>query len=397
MAVRGIFMSNQSITGDRVQTFSGRILQHGYGGTAPLLALSSGMAEEQVSDTAWSWTEDQHISGNTTTTTNYNTAATDLTVVDSNIWVPQTILMVEATGERMLVTAVVGNVVTVVRGLFGSTAQAIANAARLQSIGTAFPEAGGKPAPVTQFGETYTNLVQIFKNGWALSGTAKAVKYAAGSKLAYNKQHAIQYHAEDIERAFIFGARGQAVINNQEYRVSDGVINMISQYGGLVQSAAYGGNAGTMALAGLQSFMRLIFDRQIKGMPNERIAFTSSLVLELIQTMARKDTHYELTVKDTQYGFSVSTLNFLGNKLDMMTHPMFVENATWAKQLLVLHPGLIKKKILRPTWTEEFGAARSNNAGIDAEEGFVAEEIGFHLSGARTMGLMTNITTGVAS
>jgi hypothetical protein len=76
---------------------------------------------------------------------------------------------------------------------------------------------------------------------------------------------------------------------------------------------------------------------------------------------------------------------------------MFVENSTWAKELLILHPGLIKKRILRPTWMEEFGPSRQNNGGIDAEEGYVADELGFHLEGARTMGYMTNITTGVAS
>jgi hypothetical protein len=362
-----------------------------------MLALSSGMPEEKVSDTSWTWTEDQHISGNSTTTTNYNTVATSIAVADSNLWVAQTILMVEATGERMLVTAVSGNTITVVRGVFGSTAQNIANAARLQSVGTAFAEGSGKPDPVTQNGENYTNLVQIFKNGWAVTGTAKAVSYALGNKLADSKQKAIAYHAEDLERAFIFGTRGEQVIGGKAYRTSDGIKSMIAHYGGIVESAAYKGNAGEMSIAGLTNYMRRIFDRQVKGYPNERIAFTSSAVVELVNTMARLDSHVEISVDTKTFGFNIMNLSFMGNDLKLMIHPMFVENSTWAKELLILHPGLIKKRILRPTWMEEFGPSRQNNGGIDAEEGYVADELGFHLEGARTMGYMTNITTGVAS
>ena len=191
--------------------------------------------------------------------------------------------------------------------------------------------------------------------------------------------------------------RGISIINNKEYRFTNGVINQLNQYGALVESAAYNGNAGEMSIQGLQSFTRRVFDRNYKGFPNERIVFGSSQIMEMIQIMTRKDSDYNVTVKETEYGFNISTLNFLGNKLTMMTHPLFIENQTWAKMMVVLHPGLIEKRVLRDTWTEEFGAARSNNAGVDADEGFIADELGFHVAGARAMGIMTNITTGVAS
>lgn len=397
MAVRGVFMSNQSIPGDRNTSLSGRVLMHGLAGSAPLLALSSGMPEVPVSDTSWSWTEDQHISGNTTNVGAQNSSATALTVADSNLWVPQSVLLVEATGEHMLVTAVSGNSITVVRGIAGTTAASISDGARIQSIGTAFKEGGGKPAPVTQQGETYTNIVQIFKNGWAITGTAKAVKYALGSKLAHNKETCFAYHAEDIERAFLFGKKGQQVINGDEYRFSNGILNQISLYGGLVVSAAYGGTPGNMSIAGLTNFIRKVFDRRVKGLPNERIAFTSTSVVELMQHMARLDSTVEINVNTDTFGFNITTISFMGYQLKLMTHPLMVENPTWATQMYVFHPGLIEKRILRPTWTEEFGPAKENNNGVDADEGYIADEMGFHVAGARTMGMMTNISAAVAS
>lgn len=397
MAVRGIFQSNQSIVGDRNTSLSGRVLMHGLAGTAPLLALSSGMPETPVRDTAWSWTEDQHISGNTTVPGGALIGATSITVADSNLWVPQSVLLVEATGEHMLVTAVSGNVVTVVRGIAGTAAAAISADGRIQSIGTAFKEGGGKPAPVTQMGESYSNLVQIFKNGWAITGTAKAVSYATGSKLAHNKETCFSYHAEDIERAFLFGKKGQQVINGDEYRFTNGVLNQVNLYGGLVVSAAYNSVAGNMSIAGMTNFMRRVFDRRVKGMPNERIVFTSTEVLEKMQHMARLDSTVNIDVNTTTYGFNIMKLSFMGYELSMMTHPLMVENPTWAQQMYVLHPGLIEKKVLRTTWTEEFSPEKENNNGVDATEGYIADEMGFHVGGARVMGIMTNIQNAVAS
>lgn len=396
MAVRGIFASHSSIMGDRVSTLSSRILIKGYGGTATLLALSSGMKEEKVTDTNWSWVEDSHISGNTNCPAGATNVATTMVVADPNLWVNNSVVLVESTGEHILVTGVSGTTVTMRRAFAGTTAAAIPAAGTLQLIGSAHAEGGSAPDPISQSGESYQNFVQIFKNGWAITGTAKAIQYLTGSKLAQNKEQCIGYHSEDIERAFLFGRKGLTVIGGKELRTSNGVLAQLADYGGLVVSANYGG-AGQMSTAGLQNFIRQIFDRVAKGLPNERIAFTSTQVMELIQQMVRKDTRYDLTASESEFGFNIWTLSFLSQKIKFMTHPMMVENATWAKQIYVLHPGLITKRILRPTWTQNFTQDGNTNAGVDADSGFIADELGFELKGAELHGMMTNITTAVAS
>lgn len=396
MAVRGVFASHSSIVGDRVNTLSGRVLKQGWAGTVPLLALSSGMKEESVSDTGWSWVEDTHISGNGTVTAATTNVATTIPVADTSIWTKNSILLVETTGEHVLVTDIPSNqAITVRRGFAGTTASAIAQNATLQLLGTAFEEGGGKPEAVMQFGDTFTNFVQIFKQGWSITGTAKAVKYQLGDKLADSKAQAMAYHAENIERAFFWGRKSITKVNNKEMRTSNGIIPQIEQFGGIVESAAWGGTPGAMSLGGFKDFMRRIFDKNAKGYPNERITFTSSVVLNLVQDMVAMDTHYELTLQDKAYGLDVWTLNFLGNQLKLAVHPLMSENAYWRKELYVLHPGLIKKRVLRQTWTEEFNAGRANNNGVDADEGYVADELGFELKGANLSGIMRNITKAV--
>src|SRR3546814_2411327 len=103
----------------------------------------------------------------------------------------------------MLVTATAGNSLTVVRGLAGTSIVSITSAHNVQKLGNAFEEASDMPTAVTQQGHPRMNYTQIFRNGWAISGTAKAVKFLTGSKLAHNKKMCASYHAEDMERTFL--------------------------------------------------------------------------------------------------------------------------------------------------------------------------------------------------
>lgn len=397
MAIRGIFASHNGIVGDRQTDLSARVLMTMPGGTAPMLALSSGMKSAPAHDTAFSWIEDSWINGNTDAAEGVNAAAVELDVDDSNIWTPQTIIMNEATGEYMLVTAISGNTITIIRGIGGTTAQDITDGDNLQSVGTGFPEGGGKPSPVTQRGESITNFVQIFKNGWAITGTAQHIKYLTGSQMAMNREQCLAYHAEDIERAFIWGRKDIRVIDNKQFRLSNGILNQVEQYGGLVEPAAYGGQSGEMSLFGLQNFFRRIFDVRVKGMPNERIGFAGSQVIELIQQMVIMDSTYNISVNETAYGIQVTNLNFFNGKFSLITHPMMVENALWNQEMYVFHPGLITKRVLRDSWSEEFSASKQNNNGIDATEGYIGIELGFEVKGAETMGIITGIDTAVES
>lgn len=397
MAVRGIFTSHSGIVGDRQQDLAARVLMTMPGGSAPLLALSSGMPTSPAHDTAYSWIEDSHITGNTTAAETVASGATDFDVADSNIWVPNTVIMNEATGEYMLITALSGNNVTVLRGIGGTTPDAVTTGDTLQSIGTGFAEATGKPHPVAQRGESRTNYAQIFKNGWAISGTATAIDFTTGSQLALNREQCLAYHAEDIERAFFWGRKDVRVIDGRQFRLTQGVLPMIEEYGGLVESAMYNAQAGEMSLFGLQNFMRRIFDYRVKGLPNERIAFCGSEVLELIQQMAIMDSSYEIRANETEYGIQVTRLRFFNGSLTLLTHPLMIENAIWQKELYVLHPGLIRKRILRDSWSEEFSPKKQNNNGLDATEGYIAIEMGFETKGAHTMGIMRNITTAAPS
>lgn len=395
MAVQGIFASNQGIVGERVGDFASAVLMTDPTGNAPLLALTSGMPKESAADTTFNWFEDGHepgrqacVSGGTSTT---------VVVADGSFYTPNTILLVEETGEHLFVSSASGNSLTVVRGLAGTSIVSITSSHHVQKIGNAFEEASAMPTAVTQQGAPRFNFTQIFRNGWAISGTAKAVKFLTGNKLAYNKQMCATYHAEDIERSFIWGKKALTTLNGRQFRLTDGILTQIETYGGVVETAATGSTAGNLSRGDLESFIQEIFAYNVKGQPNERIAYCGNMALAVIQRMAWLDGSYQFSSGETKLGIKVNEVMTPFGSLKLMTHALMNENPVWTHEMYVLHPGGIKKRMLRDTFPENYDKSGAGVAGKDADEGAITTEGGIQVGAAKTMGIYRNIKVAVAT
>jgi hypothetical protein len=269
--IQGIFASNQGIVGDRAGDFSSAMLQINPTGTALFLAMSSGMTKESAQDTIFHWFEDSHQSGRTTTASGGTT--TTVVVGDGSIYVPNQILLVEETGEIVMVTAISGNSLTVVRGLSGTTVTSIDGTMHVQSIGNAHEEASPMPTAITQQGAPRLNYTQIFRNSWAVSGTAKAVKYQTGNRVAKNKRECAMYHAEDMERALLWGQKDVRSVNGKPFRLTDGVVTQIEQFGGIVEDVTDGTTPGNYSnRAGRQQVARRLVPNGASRLADEYLA-----------------------------------------------------------------------------------------------------------------------------
>ncbi|MGL5935882.1 MAG: SU10 major capsid protein [Cetobacterium sp.] len=393
MAIQGIFASHQGIVGERQHDFAATILRINPTGDTPLLGLTAGMPKENTSDVGFTWFEDIHQSGRTACVSGGTT--TTVVVADASFYTPNTILLVEETGEHLFVTAIAGNSMTVIRGLGGTTVTAITGAHNVQKIGNAFEEASTRPTSVTQQGAPRTNYVQIFRNGWAISGTAKAVKYLTGNKLAHNKEMCATYHAEDIERSFIYGRKTMTTLNGKQFRMTDGILTQIEQYGGDVRTANNGG-AGQINRTTFEDWIRSLFSYNIKGQPNERLAFCGNIALQVINRLTWVNGTYQFQAEETKLGIKVTSFVTPFGTLKLMTHALMNENPTWTKEVYAIHPGAIKKRVLRDTFPENYDRMGNGVAGIDADEGAITSEMGIQVGGARTMGIFRNLTTAVA-
>ncbi len=394
MALQGIFASHEGIVGDRVGDFASAVLKLWPTGSAPFLALSSGMAKDGVGDTAFTWFEDAHISGRTDAVS--GGTGTAVVVADGSFYVAGNILVVEETGEYLLVTATSGNSLTVIRGFTQTPIVAITSAHHIQQIGNAHEEGSDMPTPVHQQGKPRTNYVQIFRNSWGITGTAKAVNFRTGARKAENKLQAAQYHAEDQERAFIWGRKAVGIRNNKQFRLTDGLIAQIQQNGGVLESANSGG-AGQLNLGDFSDFIRRIFAKNIKGQPNERLCFGGDVALQVINRCAFLDSVYNISQGESMWGINITEIQTVFGKLKILTHPLMNENPMWAKELYVTHPGGIRRRVLRETFYDNHDGSGTRPNGRDADTGAMTTEAGIEVKGAATMGTYSNITTAVAT
>lgn len=399
MAIKGIFASHQHIVGERTGDFQSAVLQYFPTGQAAFTAISSGIPDEGAGDTTFHWNEDAHISGRQECVSGGLTNT--IVVEDGSFYIPNQLLLVEQTGEILFVQGAAGNTLTVLRGLSGTTPTSISNQNSVQLIGSAHEESSEKPVAVAQQGAPRSNVTHIFRNAWAVSGTAKAVRVQTGDLVARNRQQCMMYHSEDMERAFLFSRKHVGTLNNKQFRLTDGIIAQIEKYGGIVTSAAsdsgQGPVSGSLHLQDFYDWTRRIFETNVKGQPNERIVYNGNIALQALQQATIADSSYEITAMETEVGIKVMKVCTPFGDLKFMTHAMMNENPTWTSELYALHPGGLKRRTLRPTFPDEYDRNGTRANGIDADEGLITTEMGVQAGGTRTMGIYRNIRRGARS
>lgn len=388
MAVAGIFASDANIPGSRRGDFAAGILQTMPTGSAPLLALTSGMASADARDTVVTWFEENHIGGReAVTSVNGDGDAAVIDVADASHYVTGTILINQNTGEYLLINTITANQLNLTRAFAGTSATTITTSHFFQRIGTAHREASARPTAVANLGFPRFNYVQIFRNAWDVSGTAAAVEYHTGGLVAKNQADAAGFHAEDIERSLIHGKKHIGVANGEPFRMMDGINSQI------VTNVSSAGS--TTDWAELQAFFQTTFEKNIKGKPNERIAFCGNNTLAVINEIGVRTSQLNIEVGQTDFGMNITKLITPFGNISLMTHPLMVENAVWTKELYVYHPGAIRTRWLRRTFLDNYDKD-GTRAGIDADFGVFTSELSCEYRAELTGHIITGFTAAVA-
>lgn len=392
MAVQGVFASDQNIPGARKGDFASGILQTMPTGSAPMLALSSGMESMGASDTVVTWFEENHLSGRINVTNNAGVGAS-LVLDDPSQTIPGLVYIVEASGEYIYVESVAGSTATVIRGFAGTAIVAIdgsTTAEPIQRITNAQEEGSAKPIAIANLGFPRFNYMQIFRNAWDVTGTARVVDYHTGDIVAKNKRDAGIYHSEDMERAMIWGRLAIGVQNQKPFRTMDGIEAQIK--------TNITAQVTNTTWTDIDEFLRSIFERNIKGKPNERIAFSGNTVLSVMNAIARQDgntVQMNLVPGQTDFGMKITKWMTPYGDVSLLTHPLFNESPVWTKDLLVLHPGAMRTRYLRRTF-EDMNDRDGTRAGADADFGVITTEMCMEYRSEVTGGLYTGMDTPAA-
>lgn len=388
MAVKGIFVSDAGGLNERTGDLNSTILYEERGGTVPLFALSAGMTQTTANNAVVSW-EEEGIMSSRCVITNVPNPVGNIIVVHDASWLHENhILMVEQTGEYLIILGVSGNTLTVQRGVGGTGVTPIniseSTETGIQLIGTAFEEASERPTAIATSPYPRSNVCQIFRNSWDISGTAQATTYRHGSREAKNKATAALLHAEDIERTLIWGKRHIGVINNKPYRQMDGILAQI-------RTNIFAGPAGGLTRRVLDDYVERLFSRNIKGQPNERITFGGNAAVRALNEIAWRYGSYNISEKTNSFGMNIKNYMTPFGDLTLMVHPLMNENPIWSHQLYSFHPASLEIAWLRKTFHQDGDDKGKASDLRDATSGVYTSELTVKLKLESTAAVLTDV------
>lgn len=388
MAVKGIFVSDAGAVQERNDGLASTILYEERGSAVPLFALSAGLAESQATSAVYSWYE-EGIWHTRVALTAVPVATGNLLTVEDASWIHENmIFMVESTGEYVLVIGVTGNVLTVQRGIAATGVTGIvlgADEIAIQLIGTAFEEASERPTAMATSPYPRSNLLQIFRRAWDISGTAQATQYRFGSRVEKNKATAALMHALDMEYSMIWGKRHQGVVNNKPFRQMDGVLAQL-------RSNIFVAPVGGLTRRSLEDYVERLFSKNIKGQPNERLTFCGNVTIRALNEITWRYGSYNIQAKENQFGIEVFTFITPFGRLTLMPHPLMNDSPVWASDMYSLHPAAMELVWLRKTFHLDEGQNGGTSDLRDAKAGVFTSEMSVKYGLEATGAIMTGVS-----
>lgn len=306
------------------------------------------------------------------------------TVVSSANLIPGMLMRVTTTGENVLINSIISPTSISVQRAVGTVAAAAVGASVFAyQVGNAFEETSTRPAPQSIIPVRITNLTQIFRNSWAVSGSAAATQVIAGdSTPAENRQDCAAFHATDIEKSLFFGQKFSGTRNGQPFRTMDGLINIVGNltYYPPSYGAANVFTAGaTTNYTQLQGFLDPMFNQTTdpKG-ANDRVIFVGGGARRVLNEIGRLNGTYFISDGQTSYGLQFSSFKIARGTLRMIEHPLFNTNADWSKMAVAVDLPTFRIAYLngRKTQNQEYNTTGTPvDNGIDAVGGALLTEL----------------------
>lgn len=230
-----------------------------------------GDAKRPATGTVHEWLEDTLLpntdSVNQTVFSPNATDATAITVANGSRFRIGDQVRPDTLREIMLVTAIAGNVLTVVRRYGNTTGGALANLMKLFIIGNAAIEGDDRPAVRFTDRSRKRNYTQIFTAGVEVSGSMHAARaHGVSDELDYQKQERMRELLRDLENVVINGVAPTATQQGSASvrRTMNGIVPLIAtnQFVPGVGGVPPGGGGGTALNEPLlNAAMRLIWEQ----------------------------------------------------------------------------------------------------------------------------------------
>lgn len=387
------------------KSFPGLITRLAPNGSSPLFGLTSMLGDETAVNFEHGFFSKTMIFPQFKLTANIAAGDVNLPVDDTSQLLPGQVHRIDSTGENIIINAILSSTsIQVTRGVGIAAAAALQNVYAYQ-VGNAFEEASLRPNALALNPVRITNLTQIFRNTWAISGSAEAISVIAGdSTSAENKQDCAAFHAADIEKALFFGQKSQGIRNGQPFRTMDGLINIIGNiayYPPYMSTVNITTAGATTNYTQLETMLDPVFNQSTDPkVANERVLFCGGSAKKVITAIGRLNGLYQLVDGQTSFGLQFSTFKISRGTFRLIEHPLFNSNVSWSKMAVAVDLSSFKLAYLqgRKTENKEFNASGNvaQDNGIDAIGGTLTTELTEVVKNPPANAVIYNLTAGAA-
>lgn len=388
MSTLGIFnTSNFDERNHEVQpSFAKSLMMRYPNGTAPMLAMTSYLTSGEVDH--WRhhyeyqdfWIPKVMLDAGVAAQS--PGAQAQITVVSSDNIIPGAILQNLRTNEQVRVQAVPSEKTMILQRAFGVIPpQAMVAGDTLVQIGTSYEESSLRPLSKSEGVKSDSNITQIFRDTWAVSGTAAEIMTRRGEKIgAKSKREAAMRHAADIERSIIFGQEHMSTLNGQPIRTMDGLISKIHKRAPQNIHVA----PAMLSYDRFQEMLNPVFNISTDSTnSNDRLLITGNAGLSLINKMGRISGTININPGQTKFGFQFREFVTDLGSFKVITHPLFNTNAEWSRMVLVTDLSSMGVAYLRNRRTHHRAfnqdlnreTSSTDDNGIDAQGGTFLTEM----------------------
>lgn len=399
----GIFHSQQFVPDLAKLSFAGMITHYMPAGQAPLFGLTSMLPSSTATNVEHGYWSKAAIFPAFNLISPIAAGDTTFNVETTKFLLPGQLHRLEQTGEIVIINSIVsGTQITVGRaiGQVPAAAVTLAQITDAYQVGNAHEEASLRPQAQNLQPVQITNLTQIFRNAWAVSGSAAAIQRIVGeSTISSNKQDCAALHAGDIEKALFFGQKSQSWRNGLPMRTMDGLLSVVGNISYYPSSYSVPNvyPAGlTTNYTQLETMLDPVFNQATDPkVSNERVLFVGGKARIVLNNIGRKSGQYQIVDGQTSWGLQFSTFKISRGTFRIIEHPLFNTNEHWSRMAVAVDLSTFGMAYLGNRKTQE-SSYNTDGAkvddGIDAMGGDLLTEVTTEIRNPPANAFITGLT-----
>jgi len=410
-AVAGLRSTGDFGTDERPKNFREMIMFRNPNGASPIYALTSRAKKRTTDDPEFSWWDEPNVNvrlnvsashTSAETTINVNSTDPDATTPDAQWGLathlkPGDLVRVEKT-ETTTHNDEVMRVIQVLsvtqfqaeRGVAGSTAVSLSTNDKLTLMGSAYAEGTPAPQAVSRNPIKYSNLTQIFKDTYELTGTTDQTNFRTGNAWSNDKKRKTFDHARGIEWSILYGQKFETTgTNGKPLRYMGGLRDFIPAN----RTTIFSGTTNTVNT--MLDALYPMFDYETGG-GDERIGFCGNNYLNTFNKMVAADTNSDINYVGPVkvFGFEFMRFRMPQGSVYLRSHPLMNVHGKYTSSAFYIDFDSLRYVAMKNRDTKSKDDVQADDE--DVRRGFFQTECSIQVDrGGLTMNYHGNFTATV--